>query len=170
MPTLAALVSPRFRITVVSLTALLAMGCAGGLPGMGEDKPRLPPEGAYQVDTPHTFVQFTAQHQVVGRVVGRFDRTTGIVTIDDDLANCRVDISIDARSINTQQTARDDDLRGADFFDTDNYPTIEYHGRGIRKSQHRVRRVAAQQRGDEPGPKDVARSRGVDDIHLIAGR
>jgi polyisoprenoid-binding protein YceI len=127
-------ISSRFRVLAVALTMLLAMGCAGGFPGMGDDKPRLPAEGAYQIDTPHTFVQFSAQHQVVGRVNGRFDRTTGTVTIDDDLENCRVDISIDARSLSTHQSARDEDLHGPDFFDSDNHPTIEYHGRGIRKS------------------------------------
>ena len=133
MHVFSAFVSPRLRIVFLTLTALLATSCAGGLPGITKNPP-LPVEGAYSIDPPHTFVEWTAQHQVVGRVHGRFDRTTGTVIIDDDLENCRLDISIDASSLSTQQDRRDDDLRGPDFFDTENYPTIAYHGRGIRKA------------------------------------
>lgn len=132
MQTLSSFVSPRLRTVLVTLSALLAMSCASAPPGEPEER-TLPPAGAYSIDTPHTFVQFRAQHQVVGRVDGRFDRTTGTIIIDEDLENCRLDISIDAASISTHNNSRDEDLRGADFFDADNYPTIEYHGRGVRK-------------------------------------
>lgn len=133
MHSLSASLSSRLRLVVLTVAALLGMSCAGGLPGISKD-PALPLEGAYSIDPPHTFVEFSAQHQVVGRVHGRFDRTTGTVIVADDLEDCRVDISIDAASLSTQQDRRDADLRGPDFFDTDNHPTISYHGRGIRKS------------------------------------
>ncbi|HEX6792147.1 MAG TPA: YceI family protein [Candidatus Krumholzibacteria bacterium] len=127
------LLSPRVRIAIAIPVAAFAMSCASAPPKDAENPP-LPREGAYSIDTPHTFVLWRAQHQVVGRVHGRFDRTTGTVMIDDDLEDCRLDISIDASSLSTQQNARDEDLESADFFDTANYPTIEYHGRGIRRS------------------------------------
>ena len=123
----------RGRIIFLSLAAVLAMSCASA-PPKDAGHPPLPREGAYAIDTPHTFVLWRAQHQEVGRVHGRFDRTTGTIMIDDDLEDCRLDISIDASSLSTQQNARDDDLKGTDFFDAANYPTIEYHGRGIRRS------------------------------------
>lgn len=133
MHSLSASLSSRHRIVLLTVTALLGTSCAGGLPGISKNPP-LPLEGAYSIDPVHTFVTFTAQHQVVGRVNGRFERTTGTVIVADDLEDCRVDISIDAASLSTQQDRRDEDLRGPDFFDTENHPTISYHGRGIRKS------------------------------------
>lgn len=94
--------------------------------------PRLPAPGTYELDPPHTFVYFTAQHKIVGKVRGRFDKVTGTLTVDKDPAASAVDVTIEAASIDTQNTMRDDDLRGPDFFDAAKSPTITYRGRGIR--------------------------------------
>ena len=48
--------------------------------------------------------------------------------------DCAVDISIDTTSIDTQIAKRDEDLRGPAFFDVKNFPTMTYHGRGIRQT------------------------------------
>jgi polyisoprenoid-binding protein YceI len=94
-----------------------------------------PTAGIYAIDPVHTFVGFAAQHKVVGRVDGRFDKTTGTVTIATDPAAVSADVSIEAASITTQNSMRDDDLRGPDFFDAAKFPAIEYRGRGIRKAE-----------------------------------
>ena len=49
-------------------------------------------------------------------------------------AESSVDISIDTASISTQNTERDNDLRGPAFFDVKNYPVMTYHGKGIRRA------------------------------------
>jgi polyisoprenoid-binding protein YceI len=94
----------------------------------------LPAYGAYALDPPHTFIDFAAQHLLVGRVHGRFDRMSGTITVAEDSAASRVDVVIEASSISTQNSVRDDDLRGPDFFDAAQFPVMEYHGRDIRKS------------------------------------
>jgi polyisoprenoid-binding protein YceI len=94
----------------------------------------LPPAGIYTIDPPHTFVYFSAQHLVVGRVRGRFDQATGTITVAGTAAESRLDVSIDASSLSTQNSMRDKDLRGPDFFDAANFPTIKYQGRGIRRA------------------------------------
>jgi polyisoprenoid-binding protein YceI len=96
--------------------------------------PPVPPEGTYALDPPHTFIHFSAKHKVVGIVDGRFDRATGTIAVSPDLDSCTVDVSIDAQSLSTQNSTRDEDLRGPDFFAASKYPAIEYHGRGVRKS------------------------------------
>jgi polyisoprenoid-binding protein YceI len=93
---------------------------------------QLPAAGTYELDPPHTFVYFTAQHKIVGKVRGRFDKVTGTLTVAKDPAASAVDVTIEASSIDTQNTMRDDDLRGPDFFDAAKSPTITYRGRGIR--------------------------------------
>jgi len=92
-----------------------------------------PAQGVYALDPPHTFVYFTAQHMVVGRVRGRFDKTAGTITVADPAAST-VDVSIESAGISTQNSVRDNDLRGPDFFNAAKFPRIEYHGRGVRKS------------------------------------
>lgn len=93
----------------------------------------LPAAGTYKIDPDHSFVYFSAWHHIVGVVRGRFDKTTGTLTVSQDPSACAVDISIDTSTINTQISERDEDLRGPDFFDVKKFPAMTYQGRGIRR-------------------------------------
>jgi Uncharacterized conserved protein len=92
-----------------------------------------PPDATYALDPPHTFVLFAAQHLVVGMVRGRFDKVSGTLVVGKNPADCTVDVTIDAASLSTQNTMRDDDLRGPDFFDVVKNPTATYRGHGVRR-------------------------------------
>jgi polyisoprenoid-binding protein YceI len=94
----------------------------------------LPAPGTYQIDPVHSFVYFGAWHHIVGLVRGRFDTTTGTITVSPDPAACTLDVTIDTFSLSTQFTERDDDLRGPDFFDVRKFPTMTYQGRSIRQA------------------------------------
>ena len=98
------------------------------------DENALPAPGAYALDPPHTFVDFKAQHKVVGMVRGRFEKTTGTVIVAKDPAECSLEVSIDAASLSTQNAKRDADVKGPDFFDAAKFPAITYKGKGIRRS------------------------------------
>jgi polyisoprenoid-binding protein YceI len=109
-------------------TAIVAEGQAeSSLHAVG-----LPAAGDYKVDPDHSFAYFSAWHHIVGVVRGRFDKVTGIISVSKDLSECAVDISIDTASISTQNSERDEDLRGPAFFDAKEFPAMTYHGRGIR--------------------------------------
>jgi polyisoprenoid-binding protein YceI len=96
--------------------------------------PMLPASGTYTIDTVHSFIYFGAWHHVVGLVRGRFEKVEGTITVSQDLAACAVDITIDTSSISTQNSERDEDLRGPDFFDVKKFPAMTYRGRGIRRT------------------------------------
>lgn len=96
------------------------------------DHQALPAPGTYKIDPDHSFAYFSAWHHIVGRVRGRFDKVTGAITVAKEPAACGIDVIIDATTINTQNTERDEDLRGPDFFDAKKYPAMTYRGRGIR--------------------------------------
>lgn len=85
----------------------------------------------YHIDPIHTFVFFGVQHLVVGRVRGRFDSFAGTLTVDDDLAKWRLDVSIESASVDTQNERRDADVRGSRFFDSLNFPQITYRAVGL---------------------------------------
>jgi len=94
----------------------------------------LPAAGTYELDPPHTFAYFNARHLIVGLVRGRFDKVAGTITVTQDPAACTLDVTIDASSISTQNGMRDEDLRGPAFFDVKDFPTVSYHGHGIRRA------------------------------------
>jgi polyisoprenoid-binding protein YceI len=93
----------------------------------------LPAPGSYQIDPDHSFAYFGARHHVVGLVRGRFDKVMGTITVSQDLAACSVDVTIDTSSISTQNSERDEDLRSPAYFEVNKFPTMTYHGRGIRR-------------------------------------
>ncbi len=94
----------------------------------------LPAPGIYAIDGVHTFVEFAAQHLVVGMVRGRFDNTGGTITITADPATCAVNVSIEAASVSTHNAFRDEDLRSKDFFNAEDHPAITYQGTGFRRA------------------------------------
>jgi polyisoprenoid-binding protein YceI len=114
-------------------TAVVTMGAAKGLASSSSVAP-LPEPGTYNIDPAHTFAYFGAWHHIVGLVRGRFNKVTGTISVAKEPADCAVDISIDTASIDTQIARRDEDLRGPDFFDVKNFPTMTYRGRGIRQA------------------------------------
>jgi len=81
----------------------------------------------WQMDPDHSNFQFKVRHLTVSNVKGDFGKAKGVVTIDDqDLSNIKVDLTIDAASVNTSHAKRDEHLRSADFFDVTKYPTITF--------------------------------------------
>lgn len=123
------------RMVAAALTAgVLAAGLTLISSGRAAQPDPLPPPATYNVDSDHSFVYFSAWHHIVGVVRGRFDKITGTITAAPNPADCAVDITIDTASISTQNPERDEDLRGADFFDVKQFPTARYRGRGIRRS------------------------------------
>ena len=124
--------------TILVFCAVAAMSGAGGAQG-GKSAEKvaaaeaLPAAGTYVIDPVHTFAYFGARHHVVGLVRGRFDKVTGTVTVSKNPAECGVDVSIDVSSINTQKGERDEDLQSPAYFDVKKFPTMTYHGRGIRR-------------------------------------
>ncbi len=89
----------------------------------------------WQIDPDHSSFQFKVRHLMVSNVKGDFTKVRGMVTIDEqNIANLKVDITIDAASINTSHAKRDEHLRGADFFDVTKYPMITFVSKKIERS------------------------------------
>ncbi len=80
----------------------------------------------YQFDKNHTLVGFRIRHFVT-KVEGRFREFEGTVTLDRQApAVSRVEVTIQAASIDTGAENRDKHLKSADFFDVEKYPTITF--------------------------------------------
>lgn len=97
--------------------------------------PALTYPSTWQIDPDHSSFQFKVRHLMVSNVKGDFSKVRGVVTIDEqNIANLKVDITIDAASINTGHARRDEHLRNPDFFDVGKYPTITFVSKKVEKS------------------------------------
>ena len=88
----------------------------------------------WQIDPDHSSFQFKVRHMTVSNVKGDFNKARGVVTIDDnDVNNLKVEVSIDAASVNTDHAKRDDHLRSEDFFNVVKFPTITFVSNKVTK-------------------------------------
>jgi polyisoprenoid-binding protein YceI len=86
----------------------------------------VPTAGNYALDQSHSHVSYSARHLMVTKVRGRFPVTEGKLVIDEDPTKSSVEAVIDVRAGDSGDSKRDEHLRSADFFDTDNYPTVTF--------------------------------------------
>ena len=81
---------------------------------------------AYAIDKAHSEVTFQVRH-LLTKVRGRFSDFTGSVRMDEEEpGNSSVSLSIDAASIDTNNTDRDQHLRSDDFFAVASHPTLAF--------------------------------------------
>lgn len=58
---------------------------------------------------------------------GTFDGLKGSIVFDpSNLATCSFDVSVDARTVDTDMEARDNHLRKPEYFDVEKYPTLNF--------------------------------------------
>jgi polyisoprenoid-binding protein YceI len=89
----------------------------------------------WQMDPDHSSFQFKIRHLTVSNVKGDFSKAKGVVTIDEkDITQLKVEVTIDAASVNTGHAKRDEHLRGPDFFDVTKYPTITFVSKKVMKA------------------------------------
>jgi polyisoprenoid-binding protein YceI len=86
--------------------------------------------GTWTLDPTHTEIGFTVRH-LMSKVRGKFETFEGTVATGDDVTDSRVDVSVDLSSINTGTAARDDDLRSANFFEVETYPTMTFSSTNV---------------------------------------
>ncbi|HKR62307.1 MAG TPA: YceI family protein [Thermoanaerobaculia bacterium] len=80
----------------------------------------------WTVDKSHSMATFKVRH-LMANVSGNFRDFDANINIDRaNPANSSVDFSIEATSIDTGNTNRDEHLRSADFFDVTKFPAITF--------------------------------------------
>ncbi|HSD85621.1 MAG TPA: YceI family protein, partial [Anaerolineae bacterium] len=87
---------------------------------------------SWMIDSAHTEVNFTVRHMMISNVRGQFQKVNGTVEFDEaHPANTRVDVQIEAASINTREEKRDAHLRSPDFFNAEQYPYLTFTSRRV---------------------------------------
>jgi polyisoprenoid-binding protein YceI len=86
----------------------------------------------WTIDPNHSTLGFAVKHMKFTTVHGRFDDFDGAIRFDpDDLANSRVDVTIQTASVDTGVGPRDADLRSEKFFDVEHFPVATFRSTDI---------------------------------------
>jgi polyisoprenoid-binding protein YceI len=115
---------------VMTLLLVLLLAIAG-TPPAAVAQPAAPQAaaaqpGVFKVDPVHSSVAFNIRH-FVSQVVGRFKDFAGTIRYDPQHpADSSVQFTVQAASIDTDNEARDKDLRSEHFFDVEKFPTLSF--------------------------------------------
>lgn len=81
----------------------------------------------YVIDGAHSRVGFSVRHMMISNVRGEFAQVEG--TVDYDPAHpeaTKLDVTIQAASINTREANRDTHLKSPDFLDVEKFPHLKF--------------------------------------------
>lgn len=85
---------------------------------------------SFKVDSVHSSVVFGISHFNASTVFGRFNDKAGTFDLNDGAPD-NINITVQATSVDTANQKRDDHLRGPDFFNAREFPTIEFKSTAV---------------------------------------
>lgn len=91
-------------------------------------------ETKWSIDPSHSEISFKVRHLMIAHVKGSFKSfDASIYTEGTDFTTADIDLWIDAASINTGDSTRDEHLKGPDFFDVANHKQLNFTSSTIGK-------------------------------------
>jgi polyisoprenoid-binding protein YceI len=94
----------------------------------------------WQLDPAHSTVTISAKHMMVTTVRGSLAFREATIDFDPNHPErSRIDVTLDAASIDTGVEVRDAHLRSADFLDAATYPTIRFRSTRVEPAGARYR-------------------------------
>ena len=92
--------------------------------------------GSWSLDAGHSRLGFTVKHMGISETVGQFDKfDVKITTPNADFSDATIELTAEAKTVNTYLSMRDDHLRSADFFDVEKHPTITFKSTSVKKAK-----------------------------------
>ena len=89
------------------------------------------PAGSYEIDAVHSQIGFAVTHLGISVVRGTLDSFGGTLTVGETLVDTTVEIEADMASVHSSNEGRNDVIRGENFFDTAQYPTMTFRSTAI---------------------------------------
>ena len=86
----------------------------------------------YNLDPTHTFPSFEADHMGLSVWRGKFDKTSGTVTLDRAAKTGALDVAIAADSIDFGMDKMNSHAKTADMFNVEKFPTITYKSKSFK--------------------------------------
>jgi len=86
----------------------------------------------YTLDPNHTYPSFAINHLGFSTMHGRFDKTSGSLSMDRAKGNGSLDVVVDMASVSTGMKKRDDHLRSPDFFNVAEFPQMTFKSTDVK--------------------------------------
>jgi polyisoprenoid-binding protein YceI len=91
----------------------------------------------FEIDSAHSSIGFSIRH-LFTMVPGRFDNFSASIAYDEGAPEkSRAEFTIDARSVNTDNSKRDGHLRAPDFFNVEKFPTLTFKSTKVEKTDQK---------------------------------
>lgn len=98
----------------------------------------------WKVDESHSSATFKVRHLMVSNVTGTVKGIQGSVEIDDtDITKSKVTAILDAATINTGDSKRDEHLRSPDFLNVAKFPQIKFESKSVAKDGDKLKVTGA---------------------------
>ena len=95
----------------------------------------------YNIEPSHSLPRFEYSHLGYSQQLSRFDTISGTITLDRAAKSGSVDVTIDAKSVNTGSTLFNGHIQGEDFFDTAKFPSITFKSTAVKFDADKVASV-----------------------------
>lgn len=83
----------------------------------------------YTIEPSHTYPSFEASHMGISLWRGKFNTTSGKITLDRAAKTGTVEISIDAKSVDFGHEKMNEHARSPDLFNVEKFPAVSYKGK-----------------------------------------
>lgn len=105
------------------------------------DTTTTPAPGTWVIEPQHSSIEAVARHMMVTKVRGGFQSFSGTVEVAEDPTDSKIDVAIDAKSIDTGVEDRDGHLRSEDFLHADEHPQLSFESTRIEHVEDNAYRV-----------------------------
>ncbi|NKX55768.1 YceI family protein [Arthrobacter mobilis] len=90
--------------------------------------------GTWQLDTSHSEIGFSVRHAGISKVRGQFTEADATLVVGESLADSSVQASVKTASFDSKDANRDAHVKGADFFDVEQFPHMTFKATGVQGS------------------------------------
>jgi polyisoprenoid-binding protein YceI len=87
--------------------------------------------GIWTLDMSHSDIGFTVRHAGISKVRGRFTDASATAHVRDSLKDSSLHATVKTASFDSGEPNRDAHVRGADFFDVENFPEMTFRATGV---------------------------------------
>lgn len=124
----------RLTLIALSFAGLSALAAEGAKAGATE---------RYEIDPSHSGVVFGWNHFGFSNPTARFDKIEGSLVLDKtDLAKSSVSVTLPVEGLDTGVAKLDEILKGPDFFNAAQYPTITFRSTRVEKTGENGLRIS----------------------------
>lgn len=88
--------------------------------------------GTWNLDASHSEIGFSVRHAGISKVRGSFTEFDATLTTGETLADSSVEATVQIASVNTKDANRDAHLKGEDFFNAEQFPTMTFKSTAVK--------------------------------------